>query len=55
MGPNNNPPVEEGLLPTTPVLDDESPFSSLMATFDDAAMRLGIDRGEYQILRKPER
>ena len=55
MGPNNHPPVEEGLLPTTPVLDDESPFSSLMATFDDAAMRLGIDRGEYQILRKPER
>lgn len=49
------PPLEEGLMPTTPVLDDESPFASMMATFDDAARRLGIDMGEYQILRKPER
>ncbi|MDF1799367.1 MAG: Glu/Leu/Phe/Val dehydrogenase [Planctomycetota bacterium] len=49
------PPLEEGLMPTTPVLDDESPFASMMATFDDAARRLGINMGEYQILRKPER
>ena len=49
------PPQDEGLMPTTPVLDDESPFASMMAVFDDAARRLGIDMGEYQILRKPER
>jgi len=49
------PPLEEGLMPTTPMLDDESPFASMMAVFDDAARRLGIDMGEYQILRKPER
>ena len=55
MALHNLPPHEEGLLPATPVLDDESPFASMMATFDDAARRLGIDMGEYQILRKPER
>jgi len=55
MAHNSLPPLEEGLMPITPVLDDESPFASLMATYDDAARRLGIDRGEYQILRKPER
>lgn len=55
MASNTLHPIEEGLLPSTPVLDDESPFASLMATYDDAARRLGIDRGEYQILRKPER
>ena len=51
MAHNSLPPLEEGLMPITPVLDDESPFASLMATYDDAARRLGIDRGEYQILR----
>jgi len=49
------PPLEEGLMPNTPLLDEESPFASMMAVFDDAARRLGIDMGEYQILRKPER
>lgn len=49
------PPIEEGLLPSTPLLDEESPFATMMAVYDDAARRLGIDRGEYQILRKPER
>ena len=47
--------MEEGLLPATPILDDETPFASLMAVFDDAAKRLGLDMAEYQILRKPER
>jgi glutamate dehydrogenase (NAD(P)+) len=49
------PPLDEGLLPATPVLDDETPFASLMTVFDDAARRLGLDMAEYQILRKPER
>ncbi|MDG1500198.1 MAG: Glu/Leu/Phe/Val dehydrogenase [Planctomycetota bacterium] len=49
------PPMDEGLLPATPILDDETPFASLMAVFDDAAKRLGLDMAEYQILRKPER
>jgi glutamate dehydrogenase (NAD(P)+) len=49
------PPLDDGLLPATPMLDDETPFASLMAVFDDAAIRLGLDMAEYQILRKPER
>jgi glutamate dehydrogenase (NAD(P)+) len=48
-------PLDDGLLPATPVLDDETPFASLMAVFDDAAKRLGLDMADYQILRKPER
>jgi len=43
------------LLPSTPLLDDETPFSTMMSSFDDAAHRLGIEPGEYAILRKPDR
>ena len=43
------------LLPSTPLLDDETPFSTMMSSFDEAAHRLGIEPGEYAILRKPDR
>lgn len=45
----------DDLLPSTPALDDESPFSTMMSSFDEAAQELGIDRGAYAILRKPDR
>lgn len=45
----------DDLLPSTPLLDDETPFATMMASFDHAAQRLGIDPDEYAILRKPDR
>ena len=39
----------------TPPLDDESPFATMMASFDEAAREIGIDQGVYSILRKPDR
>ena len=42
-------------LPSTPLLDDESPFATMMASFDEAAREIGIDQGVYSILRKPNR
>ncbi|MAF66253.1 MAG: amino acid dehydrogenase [Planctomycetes bacterium] len=43
------------LLPSTPLLDDETPFATMMSSFDEAATELGIDDAEYAILRKPDR
>jgi glutamate dehydrogenase (NAD(P)+) len=45
----------EDLLPPTPLLDEESPFASMMSLFDEAARRLGIDPDAYEILRRPDR
>ena len=45
----------DGLLPSTPLLDDETPFATMMSSFDLAAQKLGIDPAEYAILRKPDR
>jgi glutamate dehydrogenase (NAD(P)+) len=42
-------------LPPTPLLADENPFSTMMASFDEAAQKLGIVREQYAILRKPDR
>jgi glutamate dehydrogenase (NAD(P)+) len=36
-------------------LDEVNPFESMMSRFDHAAELLGLDRGLYAILRKPER
>jgi glutamate dehydrogenase (NAD(P)+) len=43
------------VLSTTPVLDEESPFATMMSQFDEARRRLGVDPAEYAILRKPDR
>jgi len=45
----------EDLLPSTPLLDNETPFATMMIAFDEAAHELGIDRNAYAILRKPDR
>ena len=47
--------LEEDILPTTPSLDEESPFATMMSLFDEAAARLGIDPASYEILRKPDK
>jgi len=43
------------LLPSTPELDEESPFATMMSLFDEAADHVGIDPSNYAILRKPDR
>ena len=43
------------LLPSTPELDDESPFATMMSLYDEAAAHLGIDPSNYAIMRKPDR
>ena len=43
------------LLPQTPPLSDESPFATMMSSFDEAAEKLAIDADNYAILRKPDR
>jgi len=42
-------------MPATPVLDEESPFATMMSLYDEAAARLGVDPSNYAILRKPDR
>ncbi|MEM9799426.1 MAG: Glu/Leu/Phe/Val dehydrogenase [Planctomycetota bacterium] len=42
-------------LRSTPQLDEESPFKTMMASFDEAARRLGLDDQDYRILRKSDR
>ncbi|MDE0915285.1 MAG: Glu/Leu/Phe/Val dehydrogenase [Planctomycetota bacterium] len=42
-------------MPKTPLLDDETPFATMMASFDDAAQRLGLDEAEYRVLRQSDR
>ncbi|QDU68918.1 Glu/Leu/Phe/Val family dehydrogenase [Engelhardtia mirabilis] len=46
---------ENDLLPSTPPLDEETPFATMMSLFDEAARRLGINPDAYEILRKPDR
>jgi glutamate dehydrogenase (NAD(P)+) len=40
---------------TTPPLDREQPFDTMMKHFDEAARLASIDPSEYAILRKPDR
>jgi len=49
------PDTAEGLLPSTPALDEESPFATMMSLYDEAAAHLGVDPSNYAILRKPDR
>ncbi len=44
-----------GSLPSVPTLDDASPFKTMMASFDEAALKLGLGQQEYLLLRKPDR
>ena len=44
-----------GSFPSTPQLDEETPFRTMMANFDEAARRIGLDEQEYKILRKSDR
>ncbi len=57
IDPMPNPGVQaEGTdLPMTPLLDSETPFATMMASFDDAAQRLGLDEAEYRVLRQSDR
>lgn len=43
------------LLPATPLMDDETPFATMMSNFDKAANLSGVDPDAYAILRKPDR
>jgi len=45
----------DDLLPSTPVLDEETPFATMMSLFDEAAEKLLIGSETYAILRKPDR
>ena len=36
-------------------LQEENPFEAMMSRFDDAAQRLNLDPGLYQVLRNPEK
>lgn len=42
-------------LRSTPKLDEETPFKTMMASFDDAARLIGLDDQQYQLLRKSDR
>ena len=46
---------EADVLPSTPELDEESPFATMMSLYDEAAAQIGIDPSNYAILRKPDR
>lgn len=46
--------VEEQQAPS-PALDEENPFSSMMARFDEAAAHLGLSPDAYAVLRRPDR
>lgn len=45
----------DDLQPLSPPLSDESPFATMMSSFDEAAEKLAIDADAYAILRKPDR
>jgi glutamate dehydrogenase (NAD(P)+) len=45
----------DDLAPSGRELEDESPFAAMMASFDEAADKLGLDPDVYAILRKPDR
>lgn len=42
-------------LRSTPKLDDETPFKTMMASFDAAARLIGLDDEHYKLLRKSDR
>ncbi len=46
---------DRGAMPNTPVLDEETPFATMMASFDQAAKLLGLRTEEYEVLRKSDR
>ena len=46
--------LEEQQAPS-PALDEENPFSSMMARFDEAAAHLGLSPDAYAVLRRPDR
>lgn len=48
-------PAFDDLLPSTPPLDEETPFATMMGLFDEAAEKLLIEATAYSILRKPDR
>ena len=43
------------LAPQTFSVEDENPFSTMMAGFDEAADRIGLDPDVYTMLRNPDR
>jgi glutamate dehydrogenase (NAD(P)+) len=45
----------DDLAPNTHSVEDENPFATMMASFDEAADKLGLDPDVYAILRKPDR
>ena len=45
----------DDLAPTSHLQEDENPFATTMASFDQAAGKLGLDPGLYAMLRKPDR
>lgn len=45
----------DDLAPSTNQLEEDSPFSAMMSSFDEAADKLGLDPDVYAILRKPDR
>ncbi|MBK7643350.1 MAG: Glu/Leu/Phe/Val dehydrogenase [Planctomycetes bacterium] len=50
------PHVEyDDLAPSSHSMEDENPFASMMASFDEAADRSGLDSDLYALLRKPDR
>ncbi|MFO1011972.1 MAG: Glu/Leu/Phe/Val dehydrogenase [Planctomycetota bacterium] len=50
------PNVEyDDLAPSSRSLEDENPFATMMASFDEAADKLGLDPDLYALLRKPDR
>lgn len=45
----------DDLAPSSRSLEDETPFATMMANFDEAADKLGLDPDLYALLRKPDR
>lgn len=45
----------DDLAPSSHSIEDENPFATMMASFDEAADRLGLDPDLYALLRKPDR
>lgn len=48
-------PVQDSELPPAPLFDDETPFATMMTSFDEAAKAIGLPDEEYLILRKSDR
>lgn len=49
------PELSQTSLRSTPKLDEETPFKTMMASFDAAARLIGLVDQEYRILRKSDR